>query len=93
MSSRPNAEIHQLELNLAVEDNDRGPQAGSAPRTCPVCGAALANRRRDALYCGGPCRAEASRLRRLRTGRVVDGYRNVAAYKARQRRTESDGSR
>ncbi len=91
MSSRPKAEIHQLELNLAAEATDRSPEAGSAPRICPVCGVALGDRRRDALYCGGPCRAEASRLRRLRMGRVVDGYRNVAAYKARQRRTESDG--
>jgi|1186.fasta_scaffold01128_3 hypothetical protein len=92
MSSRPSTETHQLELNLAVEDTDRCARAKSAQRSCPVCGAALDNCRRDALYCGGPCRAEASRVHRLRRGQVVDGYRDLAAYRDRQRRTKLDGA-
>jgi len=88
MSSRPNTETHQLEFSLAVDDA----ADGGAERTCPICSAPLADRRRDALYCGGPCRAEASRLRRLREGLVVDGYPDLAAYKARQTRTEGNGS-
>jgi hypothetical protein len=91
MSSRSNTEIHQLELNLSVGDTDRGVATRSARRTCPICGAALPNRRRDALYCGGACRAEASRVRRLREGQVVDGYPDLPTYDARQRRTNLGG--
>ena len=57
---------------------------------CPVCGASLTGHRSNAIYCGGPCRAEASRVRRLRQGRPVDGYRDLAAYSARHKRTERD---
>jgi hypothetical protein len=57
-------------------------------RTCPVCGAALSRLRKDALYCGSACRAEASRRRRLGEGRVVDGYRDLGSYIDRQRRTK-----
>ena len=32
-------------------------------RRCRVCGLSLQGRRKDAIYCGGPCRAEASRQR------------------------------
>jgi hypothetical protein len=32
-------------------------------RTCQHCGASLEGRRRQAIYCGGPCRAAASRAR------------------------------
>lgn len=56
-------------------------------RRCAICGASLEELRGDALYCGAPCRAEASRRRRLRQGLVVDGYRDLGAYSARQRRT------
>ncbi len=88
MSSRSNTETIQLELSLAVEDADGCAPAASAQKSCPVCGAALYNHRRDALYCGGPCRAEASRVRRLREGQIVDGYGDLTAYNARQRRTK-----
>ena len=68
---------------------DREPQVGE--EVCPVCGASLIGRRCDALYCGGPCRAEASRVRRLRDGGSVDGYGDLTAYNARQRRTKLGG--
>ena len=35
-------------------------------RSCAVCGHLLRDRRSDAIYCGGPCRAEASRERAAR---------------------------
>jgi hypothetical protein len=89
MTSRPNTQ-GQLELDLAGEGATGG-RASSAERACPICGAALAGHRRDALYCGGPCRAEASRVRRLRDGQVVDGYPGLKAYDARQRRTQREG--
>lgn len=51
-------------------------QGSGAVRTCPVCGSPLVGKRTDALYCGPPCRAEASLVRRLYDGRQVDGYRD-----------------
>jgi hypothetical protein len=32
-------------------------------RTCDHCGGSLAHRRKDARFCGAPCRAAASRAR------------------------------
>ena len=32
-------------------------------RTCLNCGISIEGRRTNAIYCGGPCRAEASRKR------------------------------
>ncbi len=80
-----------LELSLEVEDLDADHARWATGRTCPTCGAALADQRRDAVYCGGPCRAEASRVRRLREGTAVDGYGDLAAYSARHRRTRLNG--
>jgi hypothetical protein len=34
-----------------------------ASRTCARCGVSITDYRRQAIYCGGPCRAAASRLR------------------------------
>jgi hypothetical protein len=85
MTSRPNS-ANQLQLELARQDTAGG--RVTADRLCRVCGAALAGHRRDALYCGDPCRAEASRVRRLREGRAVDGYEDLKTYNARHRRTE-----
>ena len=45
--------------------------------SCVVCGGSLSGRRADARHCGGPCRAEASRLRRLLRGKEVGPYRSV----------------
>ncbi len=87
MTSRSNTQ-RQLELDLAGEGTDPAVHTRGARRTCPICGTALVNCRRDALYCGGPCRAEASRVRRLREGNAVDGYPDLKAYDARQRRTK-----
>jgi len=54
-------------------------------RRCPVCGADLAGHRRDAKYCGTPCRVEAWRLRRLLAGRPVGDFATVAARMAAYR--------
>lgn len=62
-------------------------------RACPVCGADLEGRRRDARYCGGACRAEGSRLQRLLAGRTVDGFVSVGDRLDRMRphtRTERE---
>jgi hypothetical protein len=80
----------QLTLLLDPEPADNRPGSALQDGTCPVCGASLVGHRSDAVYCGAPCRAEASRVRRLREGQAVDGYRDLAAYSTRQRRTERD---
>ncbi len=50
-----------------------------AVRCCVVCGAPMEGRRRQARTCGGACRAEASRLRRLLAGeQPVDGCYSLA---------------
>jgi hypothetical protein len=38
-------------------------------RRCPTCGSSIEDRRKDAIYCGGPCRAEASRERAVQKPR------------------------
>lgn len=75
---------HQLALD--PEDAETCRERGRNG-TCAICGASLAGRRQDAVYCGGPCRAEASRVRRLREGQAVDGYGDLPAYSARRTRT------
>lgn len=57
-----------------------------AAPACPVCGAALAGRRTDAVYCGPPCRREASRVRRLLAGQADAGYLGLLPYEDRRRR-------
>lgn len=47
-------------------------------RSCVVCGTSLDDRRSDARHCGGPCRAEAARLRAILSGRGSGPYRSVA---------------
>ena len=39
-------------------------------RRCAVCGLSLQGRRKDARYCSGPCRAEASRKRAAKKPRT-----------------------
>lgn len=58
-------------------------------RACPICGADLAGKRSHAETCGGACRAELSRLRRILSGREADGFRTLADRRKRARkRTE-----
>jgi hypothetical protein len=60
-----------------------------AQAMCLVCGADLRGRRCDALTCGGACRAERSRLRRLLAGESVDGWDSMDdRLQSRHRRTE-----
>src|SRR5919109_348682 len=63
----------QLTLLLDPEPADNSPGPALQDGTCPVCGASLGGHRSDAVYCGAPCRAEASRVRRLRQGQATDG--------------------
>jgi hypothetical protein len=37
---------------------------------CPICDGTMDGKRRHAIYCSGICRAEASRIRRLASGRI-----------------------
>ena len=46
-------------------------------RVCVLCGESLEGRRRDARFCGGPCRAEASRLRAILRGSEAVPYSSV----------------
>ena len=62
-------------------------------RRCPVCAQTLEGKRADAVYCGGPCRVEAWRIRRLLSGRSAGRYRCLkdrveAIGRARHRRTQ-----
>jgi hypothetical protein len=66
-------------------------QGEGSVRRCPICGVSISGLRSDAVYCSPACRAEASRRRRLGEGRVVDGYRHLPSYIARQRRTKLRG--
>lgn len=47
-------------------------------RVCRICGASLAGRRRQTVYCDGPCRAEASRLRAILSGNPSAPYKSLA---------------
>ncbi len=64
--------------------------------TCRWCGDPLTGYRSDAEYCGGPHRAEASRLRTLLDGKPVGEYRCVLdrvdaiGRSRRQSRTQKD---
>lgn len=54
-------------------------------RTCPVCGASLEGRRRDAIYDRPACRREGNRLLRLAAGRPDTGYTSLDEYGKRRR--------
>ena len=45
---------------------DRNGSSDRLQRVCANCGASLDSHRRHARYCGGPCRAAASRARSLK---------------------------
>ena len=61
---------------------------------CALCGRPIpAGKRRDSIYCDDAHRIEASRQRRLRQGKAIDGYPDLDAYLARQRRTKLGGGR
>lgn len=92
MTSHPNGDGDQLKFDLGVEQAAGWQGVDDSPGTCPICGGSLAGVRANALYCGPPCRAEASRVRRLREGKAVDGYQDLAAYAARRKRTQVDRS-
>jgi hypothetical protein len=53
------------------------PGGGPLMRVCVVCGAPLEGRRVDARHCGGPCRAEASRLKAILSGRGSGSHSSV----------------
>jgi hypothetical protein len=53
-------------------------------RVCPVCGASLEGRRREAVVCSPACRIEHSIRRRLEAGVPVGPYRTLVEYQARR---------
>lgn len=55
-------------------------------RSCVVCGGSMEGRRRHARCCGGACRAELSRLRRILAGRQADGYGSLSDMLSRRRK-------
>jgi hypothetical protein len=46
---------------LSSRDRGEGTDAGGSERTCEQCGRCIKEKRRQARYCGGPCRAASSR--------------------------------
>ena len=60
-------------------------------RQCPVCGASLAGRRRDAESAAPRAGRERSRLRALLTGEGAGPYATLAESQARRRRTREAG--
>lgn len=60
-------------------------------RACANCGATLAGRRREAVFCSASCRAEASRARRAATSAETPGeaLEVTPAAGSAQRRTEA----
>jgi hypothetical protein len=58
-------------------------------RTCERCGASLDGYRRQARYCGGPCRAAASRARAAkRSNSVAPAPEPSVLDQSAQKRTE-----
>lgn len=55
-------------VELSLDVHSWADAAGDRRRSCVICGESLSGRRADARHCGGPCRAEASRLRRILAG-------------------------
>jgi hypothetical protein len=59
-------------------------------RTCANCGTSINDRRSQAIYCGGPCRAAASRKRAAeRAGGSSEGPEPVERAKCARKRTQS----
>jgi hypothetical protein len=52
--------------------------SGRPERCCVVCGGSLTGRRSEARVCGGPCRAERSRLRAILNSSERGPYSSVA---------------
>ena len=63
-------------------------------RACAHCGTSLDSHRRHARYCGGPCRAAASRARSLRTLQDLAPHQEAARRQqsAQKRTHEARGS-
>jgi hypothetical protein len=50
-------------------------------RTCAICGSSLEGFRSQARYCGGGCRTEARRIRRLVSGVQTGHYATLTQIK------------
>lgn len=81
---------HHADLDVPVTDGLDHRDTATHSRVCVVCGSSLATRRSDAIYCGGPCRAEAARLRAILSGKRGQKYESlVARLAASRRRTQT----
>lgn len=61
------------------ESTDNSHSTIAQERVCVVCNASLVGRRPQARHCGGPCRAEASRIRAILNGSETLPYRSLKA--------------
>lgn len=92
---RQSSATHSGSTSDDPEPPGRGPAPnaarGSAPmRACAYCGGSLIHRRRDALYCGAPCRAAASRARVAEPSRDFwTALRTIQRPRTARRRTQS----
>jgi pilus assembly protein CpaF len=69
--------------------DEKAPRASRLAK-CVLCGVSLDGRRRGARHCSAACRAEASRLRAILSGRGSGPYSSVASrLSAMQKRTRS----
>jgi len=64
-------------VELSLDVHSCADAAGDRLRSCVICGGSLSGRRADARHCGGPCRAEASRLRRILDGVGAPPYSSI----------------
>lgn len=55
-----------------------GSEAHGIERVCVVCGVSIATRRRQARFCSGSRRAEASRIQAILSGSGTQPYRSLA---------------
>jgi len=79
---------HSAPSDAGVDVDVDHPGLAACGRVCVVCGASLAKHRSDATHCGGPCRAEAARLRAILNSKPGQTYQSLAErFKASQRRT------
>jgi hypothetical protein len=60
-------------------------------RVCPVCGASLEGRKRDAVYCSPGCRREQGRIRAVLTGRSDGPYSSLGDLAERRKRRAKPG--
>lgn len=67
---------------MSVSTSDMTQSSDAQIRQCVICDAPLTRHRKDAVYCGAPCRREAHRLKSILAGRGP--YASIADRLARR---------